>query len=241
MSNSHPGWSAPAHQTPFSAPGSASRLVFQVSPPGPADPERQGSWPVLAIRQPGGRGDGAALAYVYQSPASPVPQNPGTGSSAALWIHGGSDGGPLCVVRPVGRAEYEVHTPEGAPLARVSRRPGRVLPWPRRTRWTIRPADGSPPAVGKAGSWYAWTFYLLLAPIWFPLWLVQLVYSLVGGSDPVDLDGPRRTRWRTAGAGTALDRRGISTAVYDLDPRRLDVRIAYAQAVLRSGSHLPPS
>lgn len=94
--------------------------------------------------------------------------------------------------------------------------------------------------MGKAGSWYAWTFYLLLAPIWFPLWLVQLVYSLVDGSDPIDLDGPQRTRWRTPGAGTVLDRRGVSTAVYDLDPRRLDVRAAYAQAVLRSGNNVLP-
>ncbi|MFF3560315.1 hypothetical protein ACFYXS_09795 [Streptomyces sp. NPDC002574] len=236
MSNSHPGWSAPAHQTPFPAP--ASRQVFQVSPPGPADPERQGSRLVLAIRQPGTRRDTAALAYVYDSAG---PRNPGAVPSTALWIHGGADGGPLGVVRPAGRAEYEVCTPEGAPLARIIRRSGRVLPWPRRVRWTIRPVDGSPAAVGKAGSWYAWTFYLLLAPIWFPLWLVQLVYSLVDGSDPVDLDGPQRTRWRTAGAGTALDRRGVNTSVYDLDPRRLDVRVAYAQAVLRSGSNLLPS
>ncbi|MEU6347118.1 hypothetical protein ABZ883_39970 [Streptomyces sp. NPDC046977] len=236
MSNSHPGWSAPAQQTPFPAP--ESRQVFQVSPPGPADPERPGSRLVLAIRQPGTRRDAAALAYVYDSAG---PLNPGAVSSTALWIHSGADGGPLCVVRPGDRGEYEVCTAEGAPLAWITRRSGRVLPWPRRVRWTIRPVDASPAAVGKAGSWYAWTFYLLLAPLWFPLWLVQLVYSLIDGSDPVDLDGPQRTRWRTAGAGTALDRRGVSTAVYELDPKRLDVRVAYAQAVVRSGSNLLPS
>src|SRR3954451_16149480 len=107
MSNSHPGWSAPAQQMPFPAP--SSRLVFQVSPPGPADPERQGARLVLALRQPGGRRGAADLAYVYESS---VPQQQVATSSAALWIHGGADGGPLCVVRPVDGAEFEVLTPE---------------------------------------------------------------------------------------------------------------------------------
>ncbi|MER7562917.1 hypothetical protein ABTZ93_08075 [Streptomyces sp. NPDC097941] len=62
----------------------------------------------------------------------------------------------------------------------------------------------------------------------------MLVYSLFeGDTTDTGLDGPTRTRWRMAGAGTALDYRGINK-IYHYEPQQLDVRVAYAQAVLHA-------
>ncbi|MEU6353453.1 hypothetical protein ABZ896_29705 [Streptomyces sp. NPDC047072] len=159
-------------------------------------------------------------------------------------VYGGQDGGPMCSVEIAGPDAYDVYAADGAPLARITRRAGRFLPWPRRIRWTVRLADAPGPDgvptpaprsfTGRVGSWYSWAAYVLTFPAWSLLLLWMLVYSLFeGDTSDLGLNGPTRTRWRTAGVGVALDYRGINQ-VYHLDPRRLDVRVAYAQAVLRN-------
>ncbi|GAA3169491.1 MULTISPECIES: hypothetical protein [Streptomyces] len=88
--------------------------------------------------------------------------------------------------------------------------------------------------TGKVGSWYAWLGYAVTSPLWLLFWLCLLVYSLLDGDGfDADIDGPTRTRWRTPGHGTALDHRGINK-VYHLKPAHLDVRVAYAQAILQA-------
>ncbi|MEW1654692.1 hypothetical protein [Streptomyces sp. NPDC093707] len=74
----------------------------------------------------------------------------------------------------------------------------------------------------------------MTAPLWLLFWLCLLGYSLFDGGDfDADFDGPTRTRWRTLGHGTALDYRGIKKA-YHLKPAHLDIRVAYAQALLHA-------
>jgi hypothetical protein len=183
------------------------------------------------IRLSGARSEDVPLATVFEPRAterwnrqSPVP----------FWIHGGRDGGLMCSVQPTGPDAYDVYAADGAPLARITRRAGRFLPWPRRIRWTAQLSGAPQPFTGKVGSWYSWLAYALSAPVWLLFFLCVLVYSLIeGDTSDSNLSGPTRTRWRTAGSGAALDYRGINK-VYHLDPQRLDVRVAYAQAVLQS-------
>lgn len=155
-----------------------------------------------------------------------------------LW--GGSDGGLLCSVLPVGRGTYDVTAADGTPLARVTRRPGRLLLGPRRVRWTVEPATAAGPVTGKVGTWYSWLTYYMTFPLWALLWLCVAVYSFINGEgDDIHVTGPSRTRWRgpgtgtSTGTGTAMEYRGLNK-VYHLDPRHLDVRVAYAQAYLHA-------
>ncbi|MEV5345632.1 hypothetical protein [Streptomyces achromogenes] len=151
-----------------------------------------------------------------------------------LWIHTAPDDRPLCSVAPAGPDAHDVHAPDGTPLARVTRRPGRLLPWPRRTRWTAQVAHPSRRITGKAGTWYAWLLYVVTAPVWLLWVLCATVYSFFDGSpDDFTFGRPARTRWRAPGTGTVLDYRGVSRT-YRHDPRGLDVRLAYALAVLRT-------
>ncbi|MEO3744899.1 hypothetical protein [Plantactinospora sp. B5E13] len=144
------------------------------------------------------------------------------------------DNNILCTVQPTGPESYQVSGPDGFPLATITRRPGRFWPWPwpRRIRWTLTPAaPGAPTYTGRVGSWYTWLVYVVFAPLWIPCYaaiVVSMILSSGGGDMP---DGPTRTRWRAPGHGTALEYRGVNK-VYHLDPRRLDHRVAYAQAVL---------
>lgn len=155
---------------------------------------------------------------------------------------------------------FEVRASDGTPLARIERRPGRVLPWPRRVRWQVRPvaprpagadgADGAsrgnrgPWLTGKVGAWYTWACYAVTAPV---LWLLSAAVSLAQDGDPPTwLRGPRRVRWRDAGTAVPLERRGRGGrrgrdgTEYRLDRRRLDPRIAYAQTVLVEWGHHCP-
>jgi hypothetical protein len=187
------------------------------------------------IQLAGAPSAGAPLAEVFEprtterwSRRSPVP----------FWIHSGREGGLMCSVQPVGPDVYDVYAADGAPLARVTRRAGRFLPWPRRIRWMVQLSDGPGPLTGKAGSWYSWLAYVVSSPVWLLFFLCMLVYSLIeGDASDTSLDGPTRTRWHTAGYGTALDYRGINK-VYHLEPRHLDVRVAYTQAVLHAWERL---
>lgn len=131
-------------------------------------------------------------------------------SPAPFWIHD-ANGGPLCSLRPVAANVFEVSGADNAPLVRMTYRPGRVLPWPRRPRWTVAACDGpSPEITGRAGTWYAWLAYVLTFPAWLVIALVTLVYALLDG-DPAD-------------------------KVYRVAPRHIDIRIAYPLAVLHDWS-----
>ncbi|MDX3383785.1 hypothetical protein PV682_20300 [Streptomyces niveiscabiei] len=151
-----------------------------------------------------------------------------------LWIHDGPSGGPWCSVRPAAADTYDVHAPDGTPLARITRRPGRVLPWPRRVRWSARLTGAPDTVTGKEGTWYAWLIHTTTAPVWFLFALCMMLYAYFDGTtDDYTFGRPVRTRWRTPRTGLALDYRGLSK-VYRCDPHRLDPRIAYALAVLQT-------
>lgn len=149
-------------------------------------------------------------------------------------IHGGPDNELLCSVQPTGHAAYEVFAADGSPLARITRRPGRVLLGPRRVRWTVQLGGTAQHVSGKVGTWYSWLAYYISVPLWVLFWLCMVVYSLLSGDiDDMRVMGPSRTLWRLPGPGLAMEYRGLNK-VYHLEPRHMDIRVAYAQAVLHS-------
>ncbi|MFH9400023.1 hypothetical protein ACH4JS_09560 [Streptomyces sp. NPDC017638] len=193
--------------------------------PGPAPAHLPPDAEMVATvsRRPGN----APLARVYA----------GRTTGRPFWLHSAPDDRPLCSVTFAGPDTHDVHAADGTPLARVVRRPGRLLPWPRRVRWTARPAGPSrqDEVTGKAGTWYAWLLYVVTAPAWLLWVLCATVYSFFDGSpDDFTFGSPARTRWRAPGTGTVLDYRGLSRT-YRHAPRHLDTRVAYALAVLRAG------
>lgn len=147
-------------------------------------------------------------------------------------IQNGADGAPVCSLQPsapgASASTFEVFAHDGTQLARIGFRPGRLLPWPRRGRWTVRLASGEK-LVGKVGTWYAWTFAVGLFSLWAPLWCLIAVYSWWEGDPQDTLTAPQRVRWLGSGSGWALDYRGSSG--FRLRPGRIDCRIAYAQAL----------
>ncbi|MFF7048870.1 hypothetical protein ACFY94_10985 [Streptomyces griseorubiginosus] len=229
------------HPTPQEHPASAfptptqpaqSRYTFVVKANNPVPAARQRDVEMSStIQVSGARRDLGTVAEVFErrvaerwNRRSPIP----------FWIHGANGGALMCSVQPAGPDVYDVCAADGAPLARISRRAGRVIPWPRRVRWSVQ-LSGAPHAVkARVGSGFTWLLYVVTSPLWLLFFLCMLVYSLFeGDTADTSLDGPTRTRWRTPGAGTALDYRGISK-VYHYEPRHLDVRVAYAQAVLHA-------
>ncbi|TQE29820.1 hypothetical protein SipoB123_07440 [Streptomyces ipomoeae] len=161
---------------------------------------------------------------------------PGARKAPSLfWILDGPSDGMWCSVRPVAPDVHEVYAADGTLLACVTRRAGRVLPWPRRVRWSARLTSAPQSVTGKQGTWYSWCFYVVASPVWFLHMIFSVLYSYwEGGADDPSFGCPARTRWRAQGIGTALDYRGISEKAYRFDPRRLDIRVAYALAVLRT-------
>ncbi|MEU0272845.1 hypothetical protein [Streptomyces sp. NPDC006307] len=151
-----------------------------------------------------------------------------------FWIDDGRDGSPSCSVRPAAPDVHDVLAPDGTPLARITRRAGRLLPWPRRVRWSAQLTHPPRTVTGRSGTWYAWLVYVTTAPVWLLVALAVAVYSFfVGEPDDDTVARPTRTRWRAPGAGTVLDYRGVGK-VYRVAPRHLDVRVAYALAVLHT-------
>lgn len=207
----------------YTQPQPAQSAVFSIGVPGAVDDSwRQDATLSHTIRQAGAAPGMPALAHVYV-----------TAPDAPLWIQAGANGAPICSVQLQEPGTFAVCSAEGALLARISRRGGRLLPWPRRTRWSIcLEADGGR-LTGKKGTWYAWTTWTVLSPFWFLAWLFLAVVSLWDdGMVDVDIDTPGRIRWYRAGSGLAMDKRGMSAAKYHLQPHLLDYRVAYAQAVL---------
>ncbi|NMO38090.1 hypothetical protein HG826_31800 [Streptomyces sp. GMY01] len=192
---------------------------------------------VATLRRPSARPEEAPLARVY---ASPTAQHASEQNPLPARLHlGSSDGGSWCSVHPVAPDVYDVQAADGAILARVTRRSARLLPWPRRVRWSAR-LTGPPRSVtARVGTWYAWLAYVATAPVWILLALCGMAYSFFDGTaDDHTFRSPSRTRWRAPGTGTVLDRRGISKT-YRFAPRHLDVRIAYALAVLQTWEPSP--
>lgn len=178
-------------------------------------------------------GEGGAVANVHVM-AGAARAADGTWPGFALV--GAGDGTTLCTVAPSAPAAYEVRAADGVPLGRLTRRAGGLLP-PRRVRWTAEAAAGQR-WTGAVGSRAAWTAYVLLSPLWFPLWLVLVAYSFVDAlldgtreDWAVRLTGPGRTRWRAAGGGGGL---GFKAPRYRIEPDRIDHRLALALAVLHA-------
>ncbi|MFQ6141688.1 hypothetical protein ACLMNJ_01245 [Streptomyces seoulensis] len=204
-------------------------VPVSASPPGhlPPDAEMNSVIRLSTARLP----EDAPLARVYASRTTHRLDNQ---NPVPFWIHLGPDSGSWCSVRPVAPDAYDVHAADGARLARITRRAARLLPWPRRARWSAQLTSPSQSVTGNVGTWYAWLAYVVTAPVWILFALCGMAYSFFDGTaDDYTFRGPSRTRWRTRGAGTVLDRRGISKT-YRFAGRGLDVRVAYALAVLQT-------
>ncbi|MFF3498619.1 hypothetical protein [Streptomyces sp. NPDC003247] len=219
--NSYAFLISPNNPVPVSDPG---------SPGLPPDAEMTSTIRLSTARRP----EDAPLARVF-TPRSA--QGGNREAPSPFWIHDGPGGRPWCSVHPVAPDGYDVHAVDGTPLARISRRAGRLLPWPRRVRWSARLLDTPRPVTGKEGTWYAWLTYAVTAPFWFLFALCALVYAFFDGTtDDYTFKRPVRTCWRAQGAGTVLDYRGVS-GLYHFEARHLDVRVAYALAVLQTREH----
>lgn len=208
-----------------------------------AGPPRADSPPRYAVRPWGAPPQAPPVARAVVGWESCPTAPPGSAPRPVVEVRDGA-GAPLCSVRPAAPAPgtleaYQVYAADGTPLARITHRPGRLLPRPRRARWTVRAAAGGDAGggevrfVGRVGSSYAWACYVLLAPLWL-LWRgVVFLSALFGDVDDGEGVGrPRRVRWRGGGRGTVLDRHGVSRPRYDLRRQGLDHRVACAQAVL---------
>ncbi|AZQ37821.1 hypothetical protein EJ357_33795 [Streptomyces cyaneochromogenes] len=194
--------------------------------------------PTVTIRSVDPATKGNAIAYVHVPPDAPK-----GGRTARPPFHiSGLQGEVLCSVRAVGEGAYDVHGGDGTVIGRITRRGGRVLPWPRRVQWTLQPATRAEPLTakrGSAGGWVAWS--LLGFPLYLVFWVVSaaqgLLLLLVGDKEEAkkesawELEPPSRAVWHpSGGSGAVVDYRGGS--VFHIESQRLDLRLAYAQAVL---------
>ncbi|MFB7291949.1 hypothetical protein [Actinacidiphila glaucinigra] len=128
-------------------------------------------------------------------------------------VGGQSSGGRLSVLGPAGEELGELGTP-----AKSAR-------W--RPRWEIR-LPGDRVLAGHGGTLTSWVVFLLLSP----LWLVLNLFWAVGGTGDSAWSLPVRTAWRQGvGSPAALKYHGMSER-YKVRTDRLDVRLAYAQAVV---------
>ncbi|GGT22672.1 hypothetical protein GCM10010240_64250 [Streptomyces griseoviridis] len=188
------------------------------------------------IRQAGPGTRGEPLAHVH------VPQDAPKGGRMARppFTVTGVDGATLCSVRSAGTGRYDVYGADGAPIGRITRHPGRLL-WPRRVRWSVRPAHGGPELAAEVGPVRTWVVLCVISPLYFVCWAIMAAYGslalLFGDKESAKEDAkwemelPAWTRWRTPDdADAALEYK--SDRVYRLVPSRVDWRLAYAQAVL---------
>lgn len=193
--------------------------------------------PATTVQQAGPGPQGPPLAYVH------VPQDAPKGGrqSRPPFTLSGPNGEPLASVRSVGDGVYEVYGGDGVPLGRITRRGGRTLPWPRRVRWSVRPAQGEGPLAGEVGTGKAWTVFVLISPIYFLCWAVMsaqgALWLLLGEKGEAkkeaawELEPPTWTRWRRDGEPDPVIEYQTGRK-YRLASPRLDPRLAYAQAVL---------
>ncbi|TXS44265.1 hypothetical protein EAO77_34640 [Streptomyces sp. t39] len=108
-------------------------------------------------------------------------------------------------------AVYRVDDPYGAPLGRITYRPGSALRGAR-ARWTVESAAGHS-VRGFRGRLFWWAVWW---PIGLPVSLVWLILSLLGEGD----DGfgkPRRVTWRDSARRAHLVFRGVADEYRVLD------------------------
>lgn len=218
----------------------SSRSVFSVvsNNPVPLDDPAAAGLPADAemgatLRAAGAGPRDLPLARIYASRAA-EPWSLRTVTS--FWIRDGVSGGPLCSVHRDAPDTFDVQGADGAALARITYRGGRLLPWPRRARWSVRFGGTDGELVGPVGTWYAWLGHVVSFPVWLCATLFSVVYALFDGTtSDVSYKRPTRTRWRAPGVGTVLDYRGVKK-VYRLDARHLDLRVAYPLATLQTWS-----
>ncbi|MBA2944937.1 hypothetical protein H1D24_03620 [Streptomyces sp. PSKA28] len=232
----HGDATAPAHGD---APAQAPASTIKINNRALHKYDRMPAGKQTAIWQADPGADGNRLAYVH------VPHDaPKRGRTARPpFTVTGPNGELLCSVQPAGGGVYDVYGGDGAALGRITRSRGRLLPWPRRVRWTVQ-AGGAPVGqslTGTVGTGKGWTAMVLLSPLYFVAWAIMaaqgLVLLLIGEKDEAkkeaawELEPPSRTQWRAAGdPEVAIDYR--IGGVYRLASPRLDQRLAYAQAVL---------
>ncbi|MET7689629.1 hypothetical protein ABZT06_16905 [Streptomyces sp. NPDC005483] len=193
--------------------------------------------PTVTIQQAGPGTDGRPLAYVH------VPQDAPKGGRRARppFTVSGPNGEPLGSVRSVGDGVYEVYGGDGAPIGRITRRGGRILPWPRRVQWSVQATQGIAPLVGEVGTSKAWVVFVLISPLYFVCWAVMAaqgaLWLLLGEKGEAkkeaawEMEPPTWTRWRSDGEpDVAIEYQ--TGRKYRLASPRLDHRLAYAQAVL---------
>ncbi|MEU9169936.1 hypothetical protein AB0D34_19360 [Streptomyces sp. NPDC048420] len=127
------------------------------------------------IRRSGPGPQGEPLAYVQ------VPRDAPKGGRRARppFTVSGPDGEPMVSVRSFGEGGYEVYGGDGAPIGRITRRGGRILPWPRRVRWSVQPAGGGESPAGEVGTRRAWTVFALISPLYFLCWAVMAAQGAI--------------------------------------------------------------
>jgi hypothetical protein len=231
-------WAVMNHSSRQEVPQAVTETEIEVPNKGlhRYDKVRPGEQTVTVLRAgPGAKG--GPLAYVH------VPQDASKGGRQARprFTVSGPNGEPLLSVRPAGGGMYEVHDGDGAPLGRITRRAGRILPWPRRVRWSVQPAQGGEPLAAEVGTRKAWAVFVLISPLYFGCWAVMAaqgaIWLLLGEKGEAkkeaawEMEPPTWTRWRSAGdPDVAIEYRTGRT--YRFASPRLDPWLACAQAVL---------
>lgn len=147
---------------------------------------------------------------------------------------------PLCVVgrlatgQSAGDRRVEVLDPHGTALGAV-RLPAKRERW--RPRHEIE-LPGGGRLSGRAGTGVSWMVFVLLSPLWL---VVNLAVALHDGTIDLYWSLPRRTAWRRSRGPvpglSAMKFYGL-TDRYKVRTNRLDIRIAYAQAVLHRQASL---
>ncbi|AZQ37825.1 hypothetical protein EJ357_33820 [Streptomyces cyaneochromogenes] len=143
---------------------------------------------------------------------------------------------PLCSVAPRATEAGSdgilvVLAPDGAELG-VLRPPARTQRW--RRSYEMGLPDGTR-LVGRSGTVTSWGVYVVLCP----LLAIYNVLGFLGGYGGPDWFLPTRTVWRTKDSlelGRAALKFYGTTDKYKVRVKRLDPRLAYAQAVLHDSS-----
>lgn len=136
-----------AFSAPMQSPRTRYTFVVKANNPVPAGSQHDVEMS-STIQLTGAQREAAPAAEVFErrtterwSRRSPIP----------FWIHGGGGGELMCSIQPAGPDIHDVYAADGTPLARITRRAGRFLPWPRRVRWTVQ-LSGAPQAfTGRVG------------------------------------------------------------------------------------------
>ncbi|WP_249125881.1 hypothetical protein [Streptomyces sp. A2-16] len=232
-------WAPPARQPgPYNPAPAPAETVIHVPDKGLRRYDRAAPGePTVTVQQVGPGTNGEPPTYVHVSQNAPK----GSRQARPPFTVTGPKGEPLSSVRSVGDGVYEVYGGDGALLGRITRRSGRTLPWPRRVRWSVQPAQGGAPLAGEVGTRKAWAVFVLISPLYFVCWAVMAaqgsLWLLLGEKGEAkkeaawEMEPPTWTRWRSADEPEAASEYRTGRR-YRLAAPRLDHRPACAQAVL---------